>query len=390
MDNEEAMDLSGKNVVITNAFGIDNRGDWELLSQTINKISSYKPRSISIISNSTVRWNELDKNINIFHQPLVIKQKTVFSPALKVIYFLLSIISIYFSYIIHLLPKNSQASLKILINCDIAVCCAGGYLEDSGNGIYSHLLQILILKILGKKYILAPMSIGPVRTLAAKVMLKYILKGADIIYVREKYSYELVKSLNLCPELCADLAIYSDPDIKWEPNKDKKYICFTAVKWSFPKSKNPHQDKVNYVHQIAIALNTICKSQDTELCILLQTKSDLPVVDEITKLLDIEYRIEYCDRGPSEIKSILSKSDGLIASRLHSGLFALSIGCPFLAISYLPKTESILEMLGLEQNQTSIYGVTAKEIVENFYSVTRKNNETIKIFRKKMETLNYW
>jgi colanic acid/amylovoran biosynthesis protein len=59
-------------------------------------------------------------------------------------------------------------------------------------------------------------------------------------------------------------------------------------------------------------------------------------------LLDRELR-------PGEIKDLCGRMTYFVGTRMHSAIFALSMGVPVLAIGYLPKTAGLMEELGLSE-----------------------------------------
>ena len=67
------------------------------------------------------------------------------------------------------------------------------------------------------------------------------------------------------------------------------------------------------------------------------------------KISDYERHNVYICRqtNPMIIKSMMECLTILIGSRMHSNILALSVATPVLAISYLPKTNGIMDMLGL-------------------------------------------
>ena len=52
---------------------------------------------------------------------------------------------------------------------------------------------------------------------------------------------------------------------------------------------------------------------------------------------------------PALLKSACGLMDVFLATRMHSGVFALSAGVPTLAVGYLSKTRGIMETLGLQK-----------------------------------------
>jgi colanic acid/amylovoran biosynthesis protein len=66
--------------------------------------------------------------------------------------------------------------------------------------------------------------------------------------------------------------------------------------------------------------------------------------------------------APVELQAAYSRLDLLVATRMHSAIFALSAGVPALAIGYLHKSAGIMEMLGLERYVLDIDTIDAERL----------------------------
>lgn len=74
------------------------------------------------------------------------------------------------------------------------------------------------------------------------------------------------------------------------------------------------------------------------------------------KSLDIIHVNEQLD--PRTLKACYGLMNAFIASRLHSGIFSLSMQVPTLFIGYLSKTKGVLTACGLEENLIEIKNLT--------------------------------
>jgi colanic acid/amylovoran biosynthesis protein len=66
--------------------------------------------------------------------------------------------------------------------------------------------------------------------------------------------------------------------------------------------------------------------------------------------------------APAELQAAYSRLDLLVATRMHSAIFALSAGVPALAIGYLHKSAGIMQMLGLDQHVLDIDTIDAEQL----------------------------
>jgi colanic acid/amylovoran biosynthesis protein len=58
--------------------------------------------------------------------------------------------------------------------------------------------------------------------------------------------------------------------------------------------------------------------------------------------------------------------DFFVATRLHSAIFAMSVGVPVLCIGYLPKSEGVLKMMNLTEYALSIDQVDPTRLMTLF------------------------
>jgi len=63
---------------------------------------------------------------------------------------------------------------------------------------------------------------------------------------------------------------------------------------------------------------------------------------------------------PALLKACYGYMQAFLASRLHSGVFALGMNVPTIFIGYLSKTHGVLEALGLETNVIDLKDLMSK------------------------------
>ena len=65
---------------------------------------------------------------------------------------------------------------------------------------------------------------------------------------------------------------------------------------------------------------------------------------------------------PSMFKACYQKMDFFLATRLHSGIFALGSGTPTVFVGYLTKTRGVLQAIGLQDWMVQIDDLSADEL----------------------------
>ena len=116
---------------------------------------------------------------------------------------------------------KKQAFLDACVSADFVLGCGGGYLYDeydSPLSIFDELNQLffwdvfvlgemLVPLAIGKPLILLPQSIGPLRTRLKKHIISWIVRKANLTFVRERESLYLLQKLG-----CSQRAMYM-PDL---------------------------------------------------------------------------------------------------------------------------------------------------------------------------------
>lgn len=107
---------------------------------------------------------------------------------------------------------------------DSIIFMGGGYINRSIGSGYGKLIYIYILKkkFSKKNIFFTGQTVGPINNKIDNFLIKHIYKNAKV-YVREKYSQDLLNSLNVKNKLCGDDAFLLNTDLI-NNNKTKKYF----------------------------------------------------------------------------------------------------------------------------------------------------------------------
>ncbi|MBC6907473.1 hypothetical protein DWB84_18715 [Saccharophagus sp. K07] len=352
-----------KLVVVTNVFGPLNLGDFELFSALVEKVHKCSDRvSLSAIA----RDPELSKGF--FPRVAFYEQLGKAEGAgLRLLRLSASLLFVKWKFPARvLLPKAQYDGLVELTKADLVMGCPGGFLEDSSCSFYSHLIQVFLAKKLAKKYMLAPMSIGPVRNRINKFLLLKVLKGIDAIYVRERTSLRLCESLGVECKLSNDLAFDKFQNSVDSVASSSSYFCMTIIDWSFPSAPDVASARKAYLDALSRTAVYVSRNFGLSLKIIVQVASDMPAIKDFCALLDGQ-GVDYClvtdDLTPDNMMNLISKARLVIASRFHSAIFALNVGTPVIAISYLPKTTGMLDLYDAKELYVDIETVTSDRLI---------------------------
>lgn len=391
-------------ILITNVFGFENKGDFELFNNLISiiKSSGHTDWEITAVCRnpSTVL---LPKVRTVEQLGKVTGQK--FSSFRRFVYFSAAFISKYIPSIILLLPRNQSETIKAFSGCDLAIACPGGFLEDSRLSLYAHLAQLALCLFFRKKVVLSPMSIGPVKSKFGKLILAFILSKVSQVFVRESFSYRFckdelsLKNITLSSDLALDSCNFKKESVS---KVESDFICMVPIKWSFPNTVNPSESMEVFYNQFAELAIELASHYGKKIKLVCQVDSDLPAILRVESLLSEHLNVEVYngDRSPKALKALYSKSFALISCRFHSAIFGITSLCPTISIGYLPKSQFILRDLLLEDHFFPIDNfsknqvlrrldslVTDRSYLERYLKAGNKASDLIENFRVVIKNL---
>ncbi len=350
------------NILITNVFGDLNKGDKALFETLYHIIKS--KNSNANISAVARFYEDFDLDVNIIEQPTKLNSRNIFY---RVFYYIFVIVYMELSLRIGIsFSSRFQEYLDAVRESDIVISCPGGFLEDSNLSYLLGLLQMHHAQIRGKKCIIAPQSIGPIKSKIGRFFLKKILSGFDHIFVRESFSYKFLIDLGVNENLITkttDVALHSSKFHSFQILKREEDLHLsTVVRWNFP-----HMESVDYqINNYIWTLNNYYKYLHQKYGFRTLIYDQVSVDKQFSDLLDYDksylkkYKIEDFKQTISEI----SKAKLFTGSRFHSCVFSMMANTPFIAIAYLPKTSGILRDLNLDSNCLDINNIKLEELIE--------------------------
>jgi colanic acid/amylovoran biosynthesis protein len=215
-------------------------------------------------------------------------------------------------------------------------------------------------------YIL-PQSIGPLKRKWERVILRSLYRKARLILLRDNQSLQLARQIHLPVEkvqYMADPAFglaADDHDKAVNLLKEYGYIEGEAHLGITVISRMGHslnQEEVSrYYTNLAGSLSSFISQHHIHVFFFGQVIGPTEIEDDrkaneiIRKRLSAEpsqVSIVDTQMTPSMLKACYGLMDLFVASRLHSGIFAISMGIPTVFIGYLHKTRGLLQALGLE------------------------------------------
>lgn len=257
-----------------------------------------------------------------------------------------------------------------------------------------HVFQIFANTQLNKPVIVMGTSIEPIKKNIIKRLTEKVLKKVNYIYARETITYNYLETFMPSDKftLIPDMAFMLE-DKKESMNlvKDIKKdfdVTFgiTVRKWNFPNLNIPAEKAMdNYMKSIAEVIIKYSKELNAGFVfvpqVIVEHGDDTETAIKIRELLPDEYKSHFIilndDISPVEVKQMIWNFDHFIGTRMHSNIFATSMGIPTVAIAYEKKTNGIMETVGLQDYIVEIDDITSDKLIDKVEN-SLKNDEKIR------------
>ncbi|PYG87994.1 polysaccharide pyruvyl transferase CsaB [Ruminiclostridium sufflavum DSM 19573] len=304
--------------IISGYYGFNNIGDDAMLRSIVFNLKQQKP-DISILALSR-RPEETSMSYGIYS----INRKNVFT------------------------VYSAMRKAKLFIYG------GGNIIQDStsSRSLIYYLSTAWLAKRLSLKVMFYANGIGPINKSMNAEFSRRILNRADIITVREKWSYNELKKMGITKPkivLTADaaLAIKNDEKVQAEIIFDHEGIPFDGKYAGFSVRRCPGLEDcqhVKYEKTIAEIADYVYLAYGLKpVFIPMEYQADIFTVRNIVSKMKTDCYIISDRHSVSETFAIIKKMDIMIAMRLHALIFSAYMNVPFLGISYQPKVEGFLE-----------------------------------------------
>ncbi|PIL21767.1 hypothetical protein P775_02705 [Puniceibacterium antarcticum] len=291
------------------------------------------------------------------------------------------------------LPKSQLASIQHIKDADLIVSSAGGFLLDANATIYSHLLQFHLARKFGTPYVLAPQTIGPIRSTRLKKMTAAALSDARIIAVREQYSYDFVVN---------DLGLPSDKvvrttDIAFEHEEtdpaggaealaglgiapNERFIGATTVNWKFRGEDNPKAAYEEYREKMVALMVSMHERFGRRIVLFNQVSQDLPLAREVASRCGEAVVLDEADRSTEVMRGMIERADVFLGSRFHSCVFSILGRVPLFCLAYTYKSTGIMDDLNMSDRVAPIGKFNVNNVVETIgWLIENRESESKRI-----------
>lgn len=273
-------------------------------------------------------------------------------------------------------------TLRQFCEADCAVFVPGGYLiapHPAHVHWFRHLAAVFAARWLKLPICFTPCSVGPFSGAYNRELARRALNYPHRILAREQTSLETVARiapraqreltpdlgflLPTCPSATADELRAS------VATGGRRALGISVRDYRFPGHSDPVAQRARYIDAVARAVDHAIERHGRAVCfvpqVLADEVSDLNVSREVAaRVRNAEQvRVIDLDLDPRELKDLYGHFDLFMGVRMHANIFALGAGIPTVAIAYEPKTQGIMEQLGLGEFVIGIYDIDAPKLI---------------------------
>lgn len=269
-----------------------------------------------------------------------------------------------------LIPVGWQELFYAYQNADIVASVAGNIFGSTGKWGWPFPVAALAIQFahwFQKPVYILPQSIGPLKRNWERILLRSIFSKTRIICLRESQSMRLAAQLHFpkekthyIPDLAFDLTAGDHIQAikilhEYGYREDEPCIGITIIN-RFSYTLNV-QEIADYYNNLTQAISYFIRQYQIHIFLFSQVTGPTSLEDDrranelIYKSLGEDSQmVHIIDKAlsPSMLKACYGAMDLFVASRLHSGIFAMAMGIPTVFIGYLSKTRGLLEALDLE------------------------------------------
>ncbi|MCL6623872.1 MAG: polysaccharide pyruvyl transferase family protein [Fimbriimonadales bacterium] len=258
--------------------------------------------------------------------------------------------------------RDFQALRKELETSEALVLAGGGLFQDvtSVFSVRYYAQLVHFARKLGKRVILLAQGVGPLRSLLGRRMAAGAFQAAQAITVRDPQSLAVLRDLkvNKPVQVTADLAWLVEPDRGEGAFSlgEMRTIGISARPWRGRKALAGlfgEFAQILYQNQYVPVLVEMDRNEDTQ------------ILDAIAKMHGGRCPDIRNVATPSQMAGRIARMDGMVAMRMHAGLFCALGGKAPLMIAYDPKVSAFSASLGLP-SPLSLDGLTPQKLWEAF------------------------
>ena len=250
-----------------------------------------------------------------------------------------------------------------------------------------------------KPLVVLPQSIGPLKRWWERALIRKSFGKARQVYLRDDKSLELAEQIGLPMEkvyYLPDLALSLLPseaaqatEVLFNAGVDLEQPKLGVTLISRMNRSFDSQVMQNYYTEIGKALAGFSKKHTVQIVFFNQVvgptsveTDGIPTALVVNNLREQGADVFHVDETvtPSLLKACYGQMDAFVATRLHSGIYAIGMAVPTLFIGYLTKTQGMVRSLQIEDDFLDISVLSEASFGEKLETLwTNRNKKSQKL-----------
>lgn len=268
---------------------------------------------------------------------------------------------------------------------NVVVSCPGNIFASTGKvglPLVQAAITVGIALLMGKPLYVLPQSVGPLRKRWQRALVGWLYRRARVVMVREPVSLRTAQGLgiqstrlHLVPDLA--YAFPAAPASEIAPHLlevlsglPRPLVGVTVINRLISSVGPDVWD--HYEQGMAQGLSRFVGAHGGSVVFFPQVtgpterEDDRIAARRIRSLLPAHIPVLVLEDQlpPGVLKALYAQADLFVGTRMHSVIFATSVGVPTLCIEYLHKTRGLAEMMHLDQWRLTIQEITGTRLTE--------------------------
>ena len=264
-------------------------------------------------------------------------------------------------------------------NCDFVILGGGSLIQDvtSSYSLWYYVGLINLCKMMRKKIYIAYQGIGPINKKQNELLTKLTLNANKKLWIRDEMSINTLREIGVVKpsiSLSSDAVFMLKPPTYEQINvllakagirndDGRPLIGIAPRRWGI-------DNKASVFAKIAD--ECINRFNAKVVFYAFHKDTDVKYINEICSLMTNRAYIVSDSYLPSEVMGMMGAMTLNIGVRLHSLIFSAKMGVPLLGISYDPKIDGFMDMLGM--SPVCSYSELSKEQIMPAVSWIMKNS----------------
>lgn len=285
--------------------------------------------------------------------------------------------------------NDFRSTWRAIGRADMLISGGGSLLQDvtSTKSLLYYLGVITLGKVRGKPVAMYAQGIGPVNRPVSRAAITTIVNGVDLITVRDRESAETLRRLHVGRPR---IAVTADPAIALGPSDpeqgaallreagaslNRPVIGVSVRAWAPARGGRPWEPA------LARSLDKLGRATGASIVFVpMQVPRDVQAARVIAGLMETPSVVVQGDLTHTEVRAMVARCDLLIGMRYHALVFAAMNGVPLVGLSYDPKTDSFLRMIG-----ETVAGTTERLDSEALVDAARRALSEAAPFRARLQ-----